>query len=279
MFRYLIVTPADAPRCFNAAMNTLRKTAATLVALGAALLVSSCNSTLDDGTTTTSTQSATGYWTGTDSVSGLNITALINSGGQATFIRADGVQFTGVVQVSGSTLAVTVDGYTQFPNTFPDGSVYGIGTLSGTVTSSSSISATLSFTTNGNTAISGTWSLTYQTVSTNASSLAAISNSGPYTDTVTGAVLAITSAGDMTESATNNCVLNGSVSTTDATYDIYQVAFSYGNCTGTYAVLNGVQFTGLATLNTGVSPAQLIIAVVGTSTANVQYGIVSTLNN
>jgi hypothetical protein len=259
-------------------MNTLRKSAATLVAL-TGLVLASCNSTLDDGTTTTSTQSATGYWTGTDSVSGLNIIALINGGGQATFIRADGVQFTGVVQVSGSTLAVTVDGYTQFPNTFSDGSVYGIGTLNGTVTSGSSITATLSFTTNpGQTAISGTWSLTYQTVSTNASSLAAINASGPYTDTVTGAVLAITSAGDMTESATNNCVLNGSVSTTNATYNIYQVAFSYGNCTGTYAVLNGVQFTGLATLNTGVSPAQLVLGVVGTSTANVQYGIVSTLN-
>jgi hypothetical protein len=259
-------------------MNALRRSAATLLVLGMGLLVSSCNSTLDDGTTTTTTnQSATGYWTGTDSVSGLNVTAVINAAGQATFIRADGVQFTGVVQVAGSTLAVTVDGYTEFPNTFSDGSVYGIGTLNGTVTSGSSISATLSFTTTDNTAISGTWSLTYQSVSTNASSLAAIS--GNYTDTVTGAVLSITSAGAMTESATNNCVLNGSVSTTDSAYNIYQVAFTYGNCTGTYVVLNGVQFTGLATLNTGLSPAQLILAVAGTSSASVQYGIVSTLNN
>ena len=33
-------------------------------------------------------------WTGTDSVSGLTVIALINAAGQATFIRGDGVQFT-----------------------------------------------------------------------------------------------------------------------------------------------------------------------------------------
>jgi hypothetical protein len=92
-------------------------------------------------------------------------------------IRSDGVQFTGSLQVSGSTLAVTVDGYT----------------------------------------------------------------------------------------------------TNDTSHDIYEVAYSYGNCTGTYAALNGVQFSGLATLNTSQSPPQLVMAVTGAS-ASSKFGIVPTLS-
>ena len=67
-----------------------------------------------------------------------------------------------------------------------------------------------------------------------------------------------------------------SVTTNDATTNVYEVAYSYGNCTGSYAALNGVQFTGLATLSTGSSSGQLIVAVTGASSST-QYGIVSTL--
>jgi hypothetical protein len=242
---------------------------------GAALLLPACNGSSSSSTSTT-TASATGVWSGTDSVSGLGVTALINAAGQATFIRADGVQFAGSAQVSGSTLAVTVTGYTDFPATFSDGSIYGIGTVNGTVTTGSTLSATLDFTTNGNTAISGSWSLNFEALSNNASSTSAVS--GNYTDTVTGAVLSITSAGAMTEqNATNSCVLNGSISTADSTHDLYEVAYTFEDCTGTYATLNGVQMTGLASLNTTVSPAQLTMAVAGAS-ATSKYGLVSTLN-
>jgi hypothetical protein len=260
-------------------MNALRNYAAAILAIGAGLILASCNSsTLGDGTSgTTTNASATGFWSGSDSVSGQTVIALINAAGQGTFIRSDGLQFTGTVQVAGSNLVTAVAGYTPFPNTFSDGSTYGIGTLNGTVATGSSITATLSFTTNGNTAVTGSWSLTYQSVSNNASSTGAIA--GNYTDNSTSAVLSINSNGVMSESATNNCALNGSISTNDTTHDLYEVAFSYGNCTGTYAVLNGVQFTGLASLNNSVSPAQLIIAIAGTSTASVPYGFVSQLTS
>jgi len=124
--------------------------------------------------------------------------------------------------------------------------------------------------------VSGSWSLTFESQSNSGSSAAAVSAN--YTDTVTGAVLSITSNGDMTEqNASNGCVLNGSMSTTDSSLDIYEVAYSFGNCTGTYAVLNGVQFTGLASVNTGASPAQLIMAVSGASSTS-KYAVISTLN-
>jgi len=250
--------------------------------VAAALLLSSCNSTgLGSGTgSTTTDESATGVWSGTDSMTGATVIALINSAGQATFVTSGGLQvnqgqFVGSAQVSGSTLAVTVDGYSNFPSTFSDGSTYGLGTLNGAVTTGSSITATLTFTTNGGTAISGSWSLSYSSQSNITSSPTAIS--GNYTDTSTNAVLSINSNGVMTSQGPNNCVLNGSVATGDTSHNIYEVSYTYDNCTGSYAGLNGVQLTGLATLNTSASPAQLFIAVTGASSTN-RYSIVSTLN-
>jgi len=219
--------------------------------------------------------SATGVWSGNDSMTGLGITALINSAGQATFIRSDGVQFAGPVQVSGSTLAVQVDGYSNFNSAFSDGSTYGIGTLDGTVTTGNTLTATLTFTTTGNTSITGNWTLNYEALSNNSSSTTAIS--GNYSDNVMSATLSITTTGvTSSQSSTTNCVLNGSVSTSDSTHNVYEVAYSYASCTGNYAVLNGVQFTGLATLNSNAAPTQLTMAVTGASSGN-KYAIVSSL--
>jgi hypothetical protein len=244
--------------------------------LALALLEVGCNATTTD-TNNTTNQSASGVWSGSDSVSGLGVTAIINSAGQGAFMRSDGVLFTGVTQVSGSSLAVTVDGYPDFSATFSDGSDYGIGTLDGSVMSGTTLTGTLTFTTNGNTSIPGNWSLSYQAISNNNSSSAAIS--GNYTDTVTGAVIAISTAGVLSgQTAANGCALSGSVATSDSAHNVYEVAYSYKGCTGTYAVLNGVQFTGLATLNANLSPAQILMAVTGTaSTTADKYALVSSL--
>jgi hypothetical protein len=259
-------------------MRTPTTTFAAVVGLGSLMaLFAGCNTDLNNSSGSTRYQSATGIWSGSDSVSGLGVTAIINSGGDAAFIRSDGVLFTGTVQVSGSALAVTVDGYTVFGGAaFSDGSTSGLGTLNGTVTSAATITASLTFTTADSTAITGNWSLTYELVSNNASSPAAAA--GNYTDTVTGAVLSINSNGVMTsQSANNGCVLNGTLSTSDTAHDVYEVAYTFGACTGNYTVLNDVQFTGLAFLNAS-SPAQLTLAVTGTSTTTTKYAVVSTLN-
>ena len=262
--RAVRMTPGAVLRCAGAAC--------------AALALVSCKATIDNGGGggTVTDASAVGVWVGSDSVSGRSLTAYINSAGRASFIRSDGVQFDGSVQVSGSNLAATVTGYTDFSANFSDGSNTGIGTLNGMVTTGKSLSATLSFTTDGGTMISGTWQLNFAAQSNAASSSGAVS--GNYTDNVTGTVLSVTNSGVMTsQNANNGCVLNGSISTSDATHDIYEVAFSYGNCTGAYAVLNGVQFTGLATLNASASPQQLSWAVSGASTT-AKYGLLTTYN-
>ena len=252
---------------------------ASILLATAAALASGCNSSTDSGSgsgAATTNASATGLWSGMDSTSGLGLTALINAAGQAVFIRGDGVQFFGTVQVSGNTLAVTVDGCSDFPQTFSDGSSSGLGTLDGTVTTGASITATLSFTTTANTAITGSWSLTFEALANDSSSTSTVS--GNYTDNVTGTVLAISSSGVMSsQNANNGCVLNGSISTADSSHDLYEISYVYGNCTGTYAVLNGVQFTGLATLNPNSSPAQLTMAASGSATGGAKYAIESTL--
>ena len=225
----------------------------------AAVLVASCLAGCNcstSGSDVTTTQSATGVWAGTDSATNLRSPASSTPRGQATFIRSDGVQFAGTVDVSGATVAATVTGYTNFNQTFSDGSTYGIGTLNGTVSTGSSLTATLTFTTNGGTALTGSWSLSFETLSNNASSTGAVA--GNYTDNSSDATLAIASNGVMSEQNAasgpmNGCVLNGSISTTDSSVNVYQVSYTLSVCTGTYAPLNGVQFTGLAYLNTNGS--------------------------
>jgi hypothetical protein len=230
----------------------------------------------DTGTSTTTNQSAVGIWSGTDSVTGLAVTAIVNSSGESAFLRSDGVQFVGTAQVSGSSLAVAVDGYSNFTNTFSDGTTTGVGTISGTVTTSTTMTVSLSFTTSGDTAITGSWTLSFNALSTLPSSLAAVASS--YTDGVTGATVSIDGLGDVnSQDPTTGCVLNGTISTNDTAYDIYQIAFTYKSCTGNYAVLNGVDLTGLAVLDTGASPQQLVIAVTGQSSSG-SYGILSYLN-
>jgi hypothetical protein len=234
-------------------------------------------SSTGDGTSDTSTSNASpmGVWSGTDSVSGLAVTALINSDGQATFIRADGAQFVGNAEMSGSNLSVAVDGYSNFGQTFSDGATAGVGTVTGTVVTASSLSATLSFTTSDETAITGNWSLSYDALSTLGSSLAAVSAN--YT-TSTGATVSIDGLGDVdSQDPTTGCILSGTISTTDKSVDIYQITLMYKSCAGNDAVLNGVEFSGMAVLNSNISPAQLVLAVTASPTSG-SMGIVSYLN-
>jgi hypothetical protein len=204
------------------------------------------------------------------------MTGVINSTGQADFIRSDGTQFIGSVQVSGDAIASSLGVYVDFGNAFADGSTHGLGTLSGTVTSGGTLTANVAYTTDGGTAVSSVWSLSYDTLSTTVSSLSAIT--GNYTNGTDGSVVSISGSGQMTsQDSTTGCVLNGTVSTTSSSIDVYQIAYTYESCGGTSAVLNGVAFTGLAVLNPDVSPAQVIVGVSGQSTSG-YYGIVSYLN-
>jgi hypothetical protein len=238
-----------------------------------AFTIAGCNGTAYGGMSPMpATASATGIWGGTDSVTGLSVAGYIDSAGEAVFIRADGVQFVGATQVSGNTVVAAVVAYTDVGFPFSDGSTYGLGTLNGTVTTGNTLSLGLSFTTNGGTAESGSWSLTFSSLTSSGSSLGTISAN--YTDTASGSVISIAGDGVVTgQNPANSCVVNGTVTIINSSYDIYQVSLSYQNCTGSYAVLNGLQLTGLAVVNPNTSPTQLTISVAGASPSG-KFGLV-----
>lgn len=242
--------------------------------------------TRNTGTSTGATASAQGIWAGTDSASGLELTGFISSSDQAVFFRSDGEQYVGSAQVSGTSLTIDLSGYTQFGSPYPDGATYGTGSFSGSFSAGSSISGTMNFTTSANTAITSGWSLGFDALYDQASSLGTIA--GVYTDRLaavnsgvdplSGASVSISSSGVMYgQGSTDGCVLNGTVTVVNGSYDIYQVSYTYGDCTGSYAVLNGVPFSGLAELNATQSPAQVIVAVNGQSSSGGHYGVVSDL--
>ena len=255
----------------------MRKVWLTLISLAGglvALATAGCDATVYGGGSSPmpTNASATGIWGGTDSVTGLNVAGYVDSAGEAVFIRSDGVQFAGATQVSGDTLVAAVVAYTNFGSTFNDGSTYGLGTLNGTVVSANTLTLSLSFTTNGGTAETGSWSLTFSTLTNNGSSLSTISAN--YTDTGNGSVISISGNGVMTgQNPANSCIVNGTITVINSSYDIYQVSLTYGNCTGSYAVLNGLQLTGLAVFNPNTSPTQLTISVAGASSGG-KFGLV-----
>ena len=65
------------------------------------------------------------------------------------------------------------------------------------------------------------------------------------------------------QSPATNCVSNGQVSLIDTAYNAYDVHWTYSNCQGTEAILNGVQFQGIGTLDNTVSPEMFILGATG----------------
>jgi hypothetical protein len=255
--------------------------------------LSACNteplSTLgySSSSSSSATASAAGIWTGIDSATGLQMTGFIDSSGQADFILSNGIQFTGAVQVAGTSVAMSLDGSPQFGAQFSDGSTYGVGTFNGTVSSGSSITGTLTFTTTGNSMTTSNWSLTFSSLYDTSSPLSAVS--GTYADNgsavsqgldpLSGASVSISSTGTLSgQNATNGCVLNGTISNSNTSYDVYQASYTYENCTGAYSVLDGVQFTGLADYNPNESPSEIVIAVTGENGSGTHYGAVLALS-
>lgn len=253
-----------------------------LAVLGLGLGSGACHHGSSSPAVASTTANPTGVWKGTDSVSNLTLVGFINTAGQADFIRADGVQFTGILAASASTLSGTLDGYSRFNGTFADGSTYGVGALGGSVSTSQSIGATWTFTTADNTTTENEWSLTYVAADNIASALSAVA--GNYTDSEpndasNGATVTISGSGALSaQNPTNSCVLSGQVTANDPTIDVYQVSVKYASCTGVDAALNGIDFSGLAAVDASVKPAQVLIGVVGESSSGNSYGLVMVLN-
>lgn len=234
--------------------------------------------------TTTATANPAGIWTGTDAVSGLSLTGVIDATGDSVFIRSDGMLFAGTLLISEATLSGTLDGYSPLGTTFADGTNFGLGTFGGSVVTAASIDANWNFTTVDSMTTNNMWSLTFDPLWTTASSLSAIA--GTYTDSepnspTNGATVTISATGAIDgTSTTTGCVLSGQVAVNTPTNDVYSISLSYTNCTDT--VLNGIHFTGLGILNSAVTPAVVLTGVSGESTNQTNpnllyFGLVMTL--
>lgn len=193
-----------------------------------------------------------GIWTGTDSISGLKVTGIVDESGDFHFIREDGDQYVGTATVSGNTLSASFNGYTQ-------GGIFGAGTLSGTIVARSSIQANTSFQPNGNTAESGTLNLTFSSLYDVASSISTIA--GSYGDS-SGDTATVYSDGTLFyQSASTGCSGDGVVTVPTPQYNVYQVSVTVQGCTGADAGLNGAAMTGLATYDNQASTPEVIVGV------------------
>lgn len=211
-------------------------------------------------------ESPGGIWNGTDSLTGLAVLGLATETGQFQFIRADGTQYVGTVTTSGIFGSGSFDGFAPLGTTFPDGSTHGTGTVSGTIHQRSTFNATTHFTTDAGQSTSDTLSMTFDSLYNRPSSLATIA--GNYTEAGTGTIFSVDANGVLfAQDAATGCVINGTVSVIDANYNAYRVSVSYARCTGQYAVLNGLQLTGLGTLDNTVSPERAVIGLSGSSGA------------
>jgi len=219
--------------------------------------------------------SLAGLWSGTDSSSGLGIVAMVDAAGDATILRSDGVQYVGNLPTAGDAIAGAVDGYANYGHSFSDRSIFGIGTVNGTVVPGASITANLAFTTSAGAALPGAWKLQFGALTKLGSAVATLARN--YTDDDTGATVSVTASGVInSQNPTTGCVLNGTVATSEATIDVYQVAYTLESCTGAYAVLNGVAFSGLGYFDNTNLSAKLVYAVAGSS-AGGNFGIASHL--
>jgi hypothetical protein len=254
------------------------KRASAITAAGVAFLLTSCgggNSSIGgSGPPTNATPG--GIWHGTESVSGLQVTGLVDESGNFHFLRGDGVQYVGAATVSADSLTANLEGFVPVGFVFPDGSHHGTGSISATLQARKSITASTKFQTDLGTASTGTLNLTFDALYNRASSLTTLS--GNFANPANSVVVTVGSNGTLfSQDPASGCVLNGSASVINATYNVYKVQFDYASCVGQASALNGVQFTGFATLDNTVVPERIIAGVTGQSN-NVTYSVVLQLN-
>jgi hypothetical protein len=257
------------------------KTTAGLAMSGAILVLAGCGGSGDGGGTVganppASNASPGGIWRGNESVSGLQVVGIVDESGNFHFIRGDNVQYTGTATVSGTSLQGSIDGIVPLGFVFADGSAHGTGTITATVQARKSITAATQFKTDNGTSNSGTLNLTFDALYNRPSSLATLS--GNFTNTANNVVVTVGTNGSLfSQDAKTGCVLNGTAGVSNASYNAYKIQFDYASCTGSAAALNGVQFSGLGTLDNTVAPERILVGATGKS-GNVEYSVVIQLN-
>ncbi len=203
-----------------------------------------------------------GLWIGVDSNGG-DIVAIVTETGRFHFLTLDDLsQGSGIISVSNvNNLSGDFQLVTQLGFVFADGTTLANCTLSGTVTERQTMTVTVNCTTTAGLQSQSTATLNYDASYDRDSSLAAIA--GNYQGI--SAVLNITGDGTIfSQDAATGCVVNGQVGIIDAAFNAYDFGFTYNNCLGQEAILNGSTFSGIAALDNTGNPEVLIVTATGT---------------
>jgi hypothetical protein len=232
--------------------------------------LTACGGGGDGGTTATASAppapptnaSPGGVWNGTDAASGLSITGLVTETGEFHFLRSDGIQYFGTMTVTGNAATANFTGVVPAGYQYPDGSLTGTGTLTGTIQARTSISGTASFTTaRGAASPSSNLTLSFNPIYNRSSSLSAIA--GNYRDPDTNSVINVNSNGVIfAQDAVTGCVINGSAAIVNASYNAYRLEYNFSGCRGSRAYLNGTTARGLGGLDNTTTPERVVIGVV-----------------
>ena len=224
--------------------------------------LAACSGGGDGGAVTppVSNQSPGGIWEGIDA-NGDQIIALVTETGRLHVVDEDGTQGFGNVSVAnGNDISGDFTLVAELGSTLLDGSAFADCTLDGTGSERTSLSITIDCTTGNGTMDTDTLSLTYNNLYARDSSLATIA--GQYDDS--GAVLNVSSTGVVDEQdPVTGCVINGQVSIINASWNAYDVEWSYASCLGQFAALNGATFTGIGTLDNTVTPELVFVGATG----------------
>jgi hypothetical protein len=205
------------------------------------------------------TQAIGGVWNGTDAA-GRTIVGLVNEAGEFNLISDDGTQYAGTASSNGDAITAKAERLTRFGAS--KGSDAEAASLTGKVQQRQSMTLNIAPAAGAQPFPSDSMSLEFNSIYNSPSSLAMVA--GDYTDSASGNAITVTGGGGFFWHESNNsCLANGAVSVIDPRYNVYEFQFSYSACAGADAQLNGVQFTGLGTLDTSEQPAQVTIGMTG----------------
>jgi hypothetical protein len=214
-----------------------------------------------------------GIWVGTDPGSPTPVLGLVAETGElffnATGAINGGVYYVGQFTVDGNAINANIDAIAMQDSHYPDGAIWGTGTLGGQIVERTSIDGGVTVNTfppppaEGHT-YTNSLALTFSSQYNRASSLATIAgNFGPSS-------LALTISADgvlLAQDASTGCVINGMITTIDTRFNMYAVTLSTMNCAAEFGVPDGAQLKGLATLNNSQTPEFVIIRAADTVSA------------
>jgi hypothetical protein len=214
----------------------------------ASILLTACGggsgSSASGGPSGTPTPAATaGLWKGTvtSSTTGQStlVVAMTDAAGHSVWMTTDGRIYDGSMPTSGTSFQWPMTGYMDAAGHFPDGTNFGMGTM--TVDEQTATMMSGHYSGNGQ---SGSFTMNMSPMWQRDATLAAVS--GTYTrSTSTGysMTMNIDANGQLMGSDTSGCMLNGSVTAPDPHHDLYQMDGTVTSC----GILDG-NYHGMAAL-------------------------------